>query len=80
MVVVVVPPDGVRMCETTGEVISGMVAVVSHVDHDELSDDGELVNDDPETDGTDQPDSVTDGVLDAGAGVYTVVVEPDGVV
>jgi hypothetical protein len=53
--------------------------------HDELTDgdetdDGVAVNDEAETDETETPDWVIDGVDDDGAGVYTVVVAPDGVV
>jgi hypothetical protein len=39
-----------------------------------------LVNDDGLTEVTGTPDEVIDGVLEDGAGVYTVVVPPDGVV
>jgi hypothetical protein len=42
--------------------------------------DGELVKAEAEMEVTSTPDEVMDGVLEAGAGVYTVVVEPDGVV
>jgi len=60
--VVVVPPDGVKTCETSGEVWTSRVTDSSH-------ETGVEVNDETETDETVYPDSVMLGVDEAGAGV-----------
>jgi hypothetical protein len=77
---VVVPPDEVRTCETTGEVATGRETVWPSDSVMVTEIDGELVKDEAEMEVTSTPDEVMDGVLEAGAGVYTVVVAPDGVV
>jgi hypothetical protein len=82
--VVVVPPDGVSTCETVTDEATETVAVppfevTYETDETGVLDDGVLTKDEVGTT-TVTPDSVTYGVLNAGAGVYTVSVEPDGVV
>jgi hypothetical protein len=66
--VVVVPPDGVKTCETSGEVATSRVTLVSQVDS--VHEDGaDGMTDEMATDETVEPDSVTLGTLEDGAGV-----------
>jgi hypothetical protein len=69
-VVVVVPPDGVRTCETVGDEATEIEAVPPAAVTYETDDgtDGDETNDEVGTT-TVKPDSVTYGVLTDGAGV-----------
>jgi hypothetical protein len=80
MVRVAVLPSTVMTLETIGLETVWMVMVESDESTMERVATGVEVNAEAETDVTVTPDSVMTGVDDAGAGVYTVVVAPDGVV
>jgi hypothetical protein len=77
---VVVPPETVRTCETTGDEAREITSLDPYELTTERVGTGEAVKDEAEMEVTSTPDEVIDGVLEDGAGVYTVVVAPDGVV